>query len=95
MLGQNLLAKLVMSVAVKSFIDQCSTGYSLCKGGLFHHAVGTAVVAEHLAHSTRKVKPFTAYTAGLLHDIGKVVMDQYVASAYPLFYRGVFEEKKL
>lgn len=91
MLGRDFLAKLVMSVAVKSFIDQCSKGYSFCKGGLFHHAVGTAVIAEQLARLTQKVKPFTAYTAGLLHDIGKVVLDQFVASAYPLFYRGVVE----
>jgi putative nucleotidyltransferase with HDIG domain len=39
------------------------------------------------------VKPGLAYTAGLLHDIGKVVLDQYVASSYPLFYRQLFEEE--
>jgi putative nucleotidyltransferase with HDIG domain len=33
-----------------------------------------------------------AYTAGLLHDIGKVVLDQYVSSAYPLFYRKLNDE---
>jgi len=31
------------------------------------------------------VPPTLAYTAGLLHDIGKVVLDQYIASASPLF----------
>jgi HD-like signal output (HDOD) protein len=28
-----------------------------------------------------------AYTTGLLHDIGKVVLDQYIGSDYPYFYR--------
>ena len=46
--------------------------------GLFHHAVGTAVIAEKLAVLTQDVDPAVAYTAGLLHDIGKVVLDQFI-----------------
>jgi putative nucleotidyltransferase with HDIG domain len=33
------------------------------------------------------IRPDLAYTAGLLHDIGKVVLDQYMARVQPLFYR--------
>ena len=62
-------------------------GYSLCKGGLFQHALGVAMVAEGLAKLTGCVSSGVAYTAGLLHDIGKVVLDQYIASATPFFYR--------
>jgi putative nucleotidyltransferase with HDIG domain len=40
-----------------------------------------------LANLTGKVPPGIAYTAGLLHDIGKVVLDQYMAPVFPLFYR--------
>jgi putative nucleotidyltransferase with HDIG domain len=40
-----------------------------------------------LAEFTGSVSSDIAYTAGLLHDIGKVVLDQYIASAFPLFYR--------
>jgi putative nucleotidyltransferase with HDIG domain len=76
-----------------NFYGRSGTGYSLCKGGLYHHAVGTAIISETLANLTAKVKPGLAYTAGLLHDIGKVVLDQYVASSYPLFYRQLFEEE--
>ena len=76
---------------MQSFFEQSSLGYSLCKGGLYHHAVGCAQVAEALARKTEKVSPQKAYTAGLLHDIGKVVLDQYVAPAYPLFYRRAME----
>lgn len=86
-LGQEQLVKLIISAAVQSFFEQSSQGYSLCKGGLYHHAVGCAQVAEAIARKTGKVSAQKAYTAGLLHDIGKVVLDQYVAPAYPLFYR--------
>ena len=34
-----------------------------------------------------------ARRAGLLHDIGKVILDQYITSGYPLFYRSLQKEK--
>jgi putative nucleotidyltransferase with HDIG domain len=69
-------------------------GYSLCKGGLYYHAIGTAIIAEKLAAMTGKANQELAYTAGLLHDIGKVVLDQYITSAYPLFYRNMIENEQ-
>jgi putative nucleotidyltransferase with HDIG domain len=92
-LGLRRLVKLVISVSVNEFFSHSGLGYSLCKGGLYHHAVGTAIVAEKLAEYTASVEPDLAYTAGLLHDIGKVVLDQSIAAAYPLFYRKLFEEE--
>jgi putative nucleotidyltransferase with HDIG domain len=93
LLGLRLLVKLVISVSVNEFFSYSNLGYSLCKGGLYHHAVGTAIIAEKLADYTGSVDPGLAYTAGLLHDIGKVVLDQSIASAYPLFYRKLLEEE--
>ncbi|MCW7752478.1 HDOD domain-containing protein [Desulfobotulus sp. H1] len=93
LLGQQTLVKSIISAALKTFYKQSDSVYSLCKGGLFHHAMGTAVVAEHLAVATGIVHPATAYTAGLLHDIGMVVLDQHITSACPLFYRGMKNEK--
>ena len=92
-LGFKNLVKLAISTLMGNFYGRSDAGYSLCKGGLYHHAVGTAIISEKLANLTAKVKPGLAFTAGLLHDIGKVVLDQYIASAYPLFYRQLFEEE--
>jgi putative nucleotidyltransferase with HDIG domain len=91
-LGQDLLVKLIISAAVQSYFDQSGMGYSLCKGGIYHHAIGVALVAEQIAILTKEVAPSRAYTAGLLHDIGKVVLDQHVTAVYPLFYRKLMEE---
>ena len=91
-IGLQTLVKLVISASVDNYFSHAGSGYSLCKGGLFHHAIGTAIIAEKLAELTGRVKPGLAYTAGLLHDIGKVVLDQYVGSAYPLFYRKLNDE---
>ena len=91
-LGQKLLVKFVISAAVNTFYSQVGMGYSLCKGGLYHHAIGTAIIAEKIAAKTQAVNPSLAYMAGLLHDIGKVVLDQYIQGAFPLFYRQLHEE---
>lgn len=94
-LGENILVRMILSAAVKNFFDAAGQGgYSLCMGGLYHHAVGTAVTAEKIAHFTGEAPLATAYTAGLLHDIGKVVLDQYIAGAYPLFYRKLDHEEE-
>ena len=86
-LGEKRLLQLVVSASMEDFFPDTEQGYSLCKGGLYNHALGTAMICEKLAGLTGKVSPDIAYTAGLLHDIGKVVLDQYMAPAYPLFYR--------
>jgi putative nucleotidyltransferase with HDIG domain len=86
-LGLNILTRFVIAAAVDGFFAQTGAGYSLCKGGLYHHAVGVAAIAEMLAKRTGAVRPGLCYTAALLHDIGKVVLDQYIDAALPLFYR--------
>ena len=88
-LGEKRLLQLAISASMEDFFPGESGGYSLCKGGLFNHAVGTAMICEKLATITGHVSDDIAYTAGLLHDIGKVALDQYMGLAYPLFYRKI------
>ena len=44
---------------------------------LWEHSVSCAVAARQLAGATGYIAKEEAFTAGLLHDIGKVVIDQY------------------
>ena len=87
MVGEKRLLQFILTAALDDFFPELETGYSVCKGGLYKHALGTAMTAEGLANFTGLVSSDIAYTAGLLHDIGKVVLDQYIAPAAPLFYR--------
>lgn len=86
-IGQKSLLPLALSVSVKNFLTNSNLGYSLCMGGLFNHSLVSAYISRKLAEITGKLPTDLAYTAGLLHDIGKVVLDQYMNNAYPLFYR--------
>jgi len=94
LLGWNEFSKLVVSVCVEDQFCVSSQGYSLCKGGLYYHALAVAIISEALAHHTGQADPMTAYIAGLLHDIGKVVLDQCVASSHPVFYRTIHKTRQ-
>ena len=94
-LGEKRLLQMVVSASMEGFFNSDIGGYSLCKGGLFKHAVGTALISEKLASYNRKVSGDIAYTAGLLHDIGKIALDQFMDRAYPLFYRRTQERNEI
>jgi putative nucleotidyltransferase with HDIG domain len=87
LVGEKRLLKLIVTASVNSLFPQSCQGYSLCKGGIFYHAVGTAMIAQEIADFTKKAAPDIAYTAGLLHDIGKIPLDQVMAANAPFFYR--------
>ncbi|MFY9399304.1 MAG: HDOD domain-containing protein [Desulfomonilia bacterium] len=92
-LGSKLLLQIAMTAQIENIYHFAEGGYSLCRGGMFYHALATARLCKALAAVQKRIDPDVAYTAGLLHDIGKVVLDQYIAGVQPLFYRMLIEKK--
>ena len=95
MLGERRILLLTFSIFTEYYYKDADNGYSLCKGGLFQHALGVAKAAEEIARETRKIESELGYTAGLLHDIGKIVLDQWVDHFYPMFYRNLYSDQNL
>ena len=74
-LGFNTLAQLVLSLSVFSlFSSKDSEHFSMLP--FWRHALGTAVCSENLARRLKFPRPEEAFTCGLLHDIGKLVLHQ-------------------
>jgi putative nucleotidyltransferase with HDIG domain len=74
-LGFNTLAQLVLSLSVFSlFTNLGSESFSMLD--FWKHALGTAICSEMLAKRLKFQKPEEAFTCGLLHDIGKLVLYQ-------------------
>jgi putative nucleotidyltransferase with HDIG domain len=74
-LGFNTLAQLVLSLSVFNLFSTFDNeDFSMLD--FWKHALGTAVCSELLAKRLRFPKPEEAFTCGLLHDIGKLVLHQ-------------------
>ena len=56
-----------------------SDGYGpYSRRGLWDHLVGAGLVAREVARTCGRVPPEEAYLAGLLHDVGHLLIDQYI-----------------
>jgi putative nucleotidyltransferase with HDIG domain len=77
-LGQQQLIQVLMAACAARYYDGEAEGYDLQEGELWRHAVATALLAEMAACSIGLKNSFIAYTAGLLHDIGKNVLSYFV-----------------
>ncbi|MBU4260834.1 MAG: HDOD domain-containing protein [Proteobacteria bacterium] len=85
-LGEIRLLEIVISTSLQDFFEKQEGGYSLVRGGLFRHSLTVANLTKVIARKIPGQNVQAAYTAGLLHDIGKIVLDQYVAATRPMFY---------
>jgi putative nucleotidyltransferase with HDIG domain len=62
--------------ACKTFEDDADGRFD--RAEFWRHSIAVAVIARTIAAQTGTAAPTDAYTCGLLHDIGKVVLDQFL-----------------
>ena len=74
-LGFNTIAQLLLGLSVFSVFKHAEAEeFSMPE--FWKHALGTAVCAEVIAKRLKFAKPEEAFTCGLLHDIGKLVLHE-------------------
>ena len=73
-----------------------SYGYrQYTRRGLWGHMVGTAMIAQRIAVSSRSVRAQEAYLGGLLHDLGIILIDQYLHKRFCKIIDALTEETPL
>ena len=76
-LGSREVGRLVLSLSFGSRLAKPLPGYAIGGRELLVHSVLTGKLAEQIIpHCAVEFEPSVAYTAGLLHDIGKAVLEQ-------------------
>ncbi len=93
LIGFNAVRSIVLAASVSKFLKKELSGYILGEGELWIHSQSAAVFARLLAKRTKFRTIELAYTATLLHDIGKLVLNSYLHDAYQEVIRVVNEEK--
>jgi putative nucleotidyltransferase with HDIG domain len=76
MLGYNMVFRIVCAISFSGSLGGGMPGCETEANGLWTHSLNTATAAEYLAEveGYGNFLPSTAFTAGLLHDIGKSVI---------------------
>ncbi|MBQ3645701.1 MAG: HDOD domain-containing protein [Synergistaceae bacterium] len=94
LLGYKSVSNIILAATVYSAMDKGLTGYALDRGELWRHSLMVAYTSRYLAKLTGKVSTEDAYVGGLLHDIGKVILNDYVRFGYGIIVK-IVEEKHI
>ncbi|OGI11494.1 MAG: hypothetical protein A2Y40_01580 [Candidatus Margulisbacteria bacterium GWF2_35_9] len=75
-LGFKTIQNMALTVSVSPMFQQSLDSYLLEKEGLFKHSNAVAVGSRIIAQQQKYVDPDESYVMGLLHDVGKLILDQ-------------------
>jgi len=81
-LGLDKVASLVMMGNSADNFREAQAGYDLTEGELWRYSVSSALMAQDLAEKRHLNNVSLIFTAALLKDIGKVILNTYVKDSF-------------
>lgn len=82
-LGLDTLKSIVVIAASRGILKVPMEGYKMDDTALWEHSLLVAELSSKIARQQKtKTPPDVAFTAGLLHDVGKVVLAQHFRKVY-------------
>ncbi len=78
LLGNQKIREILIAGAALPYLTKRLAGYEMSPEDLWIHSMGCAVVSEVTSRRARYENGSALFTAALLHDIGKIVLDLYV-----------------
>jgi HD-like signal output (HDOD) protein len=95
LLGFNEVRNLALTAYVAPLFRESEKHGEYTRDGLWNHMVAVGMVARQIAELIRNVPPQEAYLAGLLHDLGLVLIDQYLHRPFCRIVDLLTEENRL
>lgn len=83
-LGMRSVRNLAMVAATYPWMTKPLKGYCLGPKEMWTHSFGVAIAAQHLARRSKITDPDVAFTAGLLHNLGKVALSIWLENKIPV-----------
>lgn len=77
-LGFSTVQTIALSTSVFDLFEMESKTAQFDRKKFWQHSIATAVISKLIAQKYLPADPEKAFVAGLLHDIGKVILDQYL-----------------
>ena len=79
LMGEDNVINVTLKNGVSKLFDKELSGYKSASGDLWRHDLRTAIASHKIAQKNKeKIQPEIAFTGGLLHDIGKVVISSFL-----------------
>ncbi len=78
LLGQNQIREIIVTSASLPYLAKPIRGYGMESSDLWAHSLACAMTSEILSRYTGFSSPDVLFTAALLHDLGKMVLNIYV-----------------
>ena len=78
LLGQKTLSEVITMAGVSDLMGKELTGYDMDSGDLWRHSLAVGFGAQFLADRLKPQLSNDAFVAGLIHDGGKIILDEYV-----------------
>jgi putative nucleotidyltransferase with HDIG domain len=77
LLGANTLKNVVISASVFKALGGSGKDRIFNREAFWQHSIGCGMIARYLGNRTGHGREEEGFIAGIIHDIGKVVLDQY------------------
>ncbi|MBL7032947.1 MAG: HDOD domain-containing protein, partial [Candidatus Delongbacteria bacterium] len=94
LLGTDVLFELTLTAIAGNYLAEAKKGYSLQEGVLWHFSLACAIASNLLAEELGFKDTQCLYTAALLQEIGKLILDPYLEPDAEKF-RALKEEAEL
>jgi len=78
LLGQRTLGQMITISASSALLNKKLRGYGIDPDEMWKHSLACAFAAKRIAGISNEKMIEDAFTAGLLHDAGKIILDPYV-----------------
>jgi len=93
-LGMKTLNEFITLACAAQVLGRELKGYGLQAGDLFKHSLAAAYCSRALAARKSPDLAEEAFSAGLFHDCGKLILDSFVEERREAFSAFVYEQKK-
>jgi len=84
-LGHKALAELITMGGTAGLLGKTLEGYGLDSGDLWRHSLGVAFGSKIIANRKKPALANDGFTAGLIHDAGKLILNPYIIERWELF----------
>jgi HD-like signal output (HDOD) protein len=84
-LGHKTLGELITMGGTSSLLSNKLVGYGLDAGALWKHSLAVAFGSRIIAKKIEPSLSNDAFTSGLIHDSGKLILDSYIQERWELF----------